>query len=266
MRFRTFEAMASGGEVAKYDSQTMDSLASHSEGNLQSTSTKQELSHSQPFNADEVVPNDGQNDVSKSKKSHGVHNRKSSSSLGSSGGSHGFLPGLLKKIGFGSQEFKATDIHAPESHLSGMPRSGSHEVKNDGDGEHKRHHHHRHGTRDKETFGSEDRDREHRDLFGSGDVEDQQNVGRANSLFGFEDTKFERGEKGRDLFGSDDPDSLSFREKMNIVGPVNADTDEIERTSNIFGDEKTEDSDDEVGSEDNLKRKKKVHNGHSVRD
>lgn len=260
--------MASGGEVAKYDSQTMDSLASHPEGDVQSTLTKQELSHSQPFTADEVVLNDGENDVSKSKKSHGILHRKSSNSSDSSGGSHGFLPGLMKKIGFGSQEFKAKDSHASESHLSDMPRSGSQEIKNVGDGEHQHQHHghHRHGTRDKETFGSEDGDREHRDLFGSGDVECQQNVERGNSLFGFEDTKFEHGEKGRDLFGSDDPDTLSFREKMNIVGAVNADTDEVERTSNIFGDENTEDSDDEVGSEDNLKRKKKVHDKPSVLD
>lgn len=253
-------------QVPKYDSQTMDSLASHSEGELQSTLTKQELSHNQPFTVDEVVPNDGENDVSKSKKSHGVHNRKNSSSSDRSGGSHGFLPGLMKKIGLGSQETKAKDIHASESHLSGVPRSGSHEVKDVGDGEHQHHHHHRHGTRDKETFGSEDFDKEHRDLFGSGDVDYQQNAERANSLFGFEDKKFERGENGRDLFGSDDPDTLSVHEKMNIVGSVDTDADEIERTNNVFGDENAEDSDDEVDSEDNLKRKKKVHNGHSVLD
>jgi len=241
----------------------MDPLASHSEGEPQSTTTKQEPSHSQPFTADEVVPKDGENDASKSKKSHGLHNRKSSSSSGRSGGSQGFLPGLMKKIGFGSQELKAKDIHAPESHQSGIPRSGSHEVKNVGDGEHQHPHHHRHSTRDKELFGSEDGDREHRDLFGSGDVEYQQNLERGNSQFGFEDTKFESGEKGRDLFGSDDPDTRSFREKMNIVGPVDDDT---ERTSNIFGDENAEDSDDEVGSEDKLKRKKKGHKGHSVLD
>lgn len=286
----------------------MDSLASHSEGDLQSRLTKQELRHRHPFTADEVTPDDGEKDVNKSKKPHGVHNRKSSNASDDS--SHGFLPGLMKKIGFGSQEFKEKDVHVSEAHPSGMRRSSSHgflkkvgfgsqefkekdveahsssgirrsgshgflkkigfgsqEFKNHvGDGDHYHHlHHHRHGTRDKEIFGSEDADenyREHDDLFGSSDMTYQPNIEKANSLFGFEDTEFERGEKGRELFGSDDPDTLSFREKMNIVGLVDADADELERTRHVFGDENAEDSSDD--EEDVKKSETKVHNGHSV--
>lgn len=250
-------------QVTRIDSQTIDSdLVLHSEGELQSTLTKQQLRHRQPFTADDDIPDDGEKDIGK--KPHGVHYRKISNTSDDSNGSHGFLPGLMKKIGFGSQEFKEKDIHALEAHpshsgshgfLSGLMKkasSGSQEFKNVGYGEHHHHKHHSHGTRDKEIFGSEDADGNHDTLFGLRDMENQRNLENANSLFGFEDTEFERGEKGRDLFGSDDPDTLSFRDKMKIVGPVDADA---ERIRHVFGDENTEDSDDD------LKREKKVHKG-----
>lgn len=176
------------------------------------------------------------------------------SSHGSHGG-HGFLPGLLKKAGFGSQEFKDKDGHAPEHARtgSGLKGGGSQEVK-PGD-EEGQHHHRRHGTRDKELFGFEDADennREHGDVFGFRDTERPHNLEKENSLFGYEDKEFERGEKGRDLFGDDDPDTQSFREKLNIVGAPDGAGDED--TRQVFGDENTEDSDEDVGSGDDPKR------------
>jgi hypothetical protein len=209
-------------------------MDSHSEGEVQSTLTEQELRHRQPENLD-----DGEKDASK--KSHGgVHHRKSSNA--SADGSHGFLPGLLRKLGgSGSHELKEKDGHAAESNLS------SHG--------HQQHHHRRHGTRDKEIFGFEDADennQEHGDVFGFRDSERPHNLEKENSLFGYEDKEFERGEKGRDLVGDDDPDTQSFREKMNIVGAADGAGDE--KTRQVFGDENTEDSDEEVGSGDDPKR------------
>ncbi|KAG0566474.1 hypothetical protein KC19_7G066500 [Ceratodon purpureus] len=202
---------------------------------------------------------------------HGFHYRKISNATDDGVGSHGFLPGLMKKAGFGSQEFKEKDIQASE-HTSGMPRSRSHGflpglIKRAGFGSqefkeflchsaknlteihpHHQPHSHHHGTRDKEIFGFEDagvHDRDHENLFGIRDMEYQENVERADTMFGFEDTEFERGQKGRDLFGSDDPDTLSFRRGLEILGPLEADAEEIDKTRHVFGDENAEDSDDD---------------------
>ena len=110
---------------------TSDPLALHSESELQSTLTKQQLRHRQPHAADDDV-NDSilddsahEKETGKPKKSYGAfHYRKNSNASddgngnGNHNGSHGFLPGLMKKVGFGSQEFKEKDIHAAESHGS----------------------------------------------------------------------------------------------------------------------------------------------------
>lgn len=220
------------------DIQTMDTPFLHTESELHHN---QELRHRQPFTTDK--------DVNIAKKHHGHHSRGSSTASNDS--MNNFLPGLLKRIGFGSQEFKEKDMHPPK----GMRRSSSHGLLKKLSGSmdfghhHHYHHHHSHGTRDREIFGSEDAEenyREHDDLFGIPDAEDEQTIEKQNSLFGFEDKEFERGEKGRDLFGNDDPNTLSFREKMNIVGPVDADANELERTRHVFGAENAEDSDEEV--------------------
>ena len=138
---------------------------------------------------------------------------------------------VTKRAGFGSQGFEflchtakdLTEIH---------------------------HHHqaqdHHHGTRDKGIFGFEDASvhaREHDDIFGMRDMEFQENVQKSNTLFGFEDIEFERGVWGRDLFGSDDPDILSFRRGLEILGPFEADAEGIRKTTHVFGYENAENSD-----------------------
>lgn len=263
-------------QVAGTDNHTMETLPVHSESEIQSTLTKQQLTHRQPYAAHddvtdsrpELLDHDGDHhDLSKPKKSHGpFHYRKNSNATNDGTASHGTLTG--------SQESKEHDVHSDGHTRTGshgllgfLKRAGSQEVKH-GDGDHHGHHHHHnsHGTRDKEIFGAEDADanhREHEGLFGFRDAENPQNLEKANSLFGYEDTEFERGQKGRDLFGDDDSNTLSSREKMDVMGPVETDESELQRTRHVFGDENAEDSDE---SGDQLDRVKKVHHhGHHGR-
>lgn len=79
------------------DIPTMDTPSLHTESELHHN---QELRHRQPFTTDKDVH---EKDVNIAKKHHGHHSRGSSTASNDS--MNNFLRRLLKRVGFGSQEF-----------------------------------------------------------------------------------------------------------------------------------------------------------------